>query len=88
MLTMGRQSKAVARAAILATTVYTALAFLLSPPLGALGAAVGATAGIVTFKPLRENLDALYRRLQAAGVICAQRGGGIRFSPHFERNDA
>jgi cysteine desulfurase / selenocysteine lyase len=40
-------------------------------------------AGIVTFKPLREDLDALYRRLQAAGVICAQRGGGIRFSPHF-----
>lgn len=40
-------------------------------------------AGIVTFKPLREDLDVLYQRLQAAGVICAQRGGGIRFSPHF-----
>jgi cysteine desulfurase / selenocysteine lyase len=40
-------------------------------------------AGIVTFKPLREDLEALYQRLQAAGVICAQRGGGIRFSPHF-----
>jgi selenocysteine lyase/cysteine desulfurase len=40
-------------------------------------------AGIVTFKPLREDLDVLYQRLQAAGVICAPRGGGVRFSPHF-----
>lgn len=40
-------------------------------------------AGIVTFRPLREDTDALYQRLQASGVICAKRGGGIRFSPHF-----
>lgn len=40
-------------------------------------------AGIVTFRPLRENLDALFARLQAANVQCAKRAGGIRFSPHF-----
>ena len=44
-------------------------------------------AGIVTFRPLREDTDALYQRLQAAGVICAKRGGGIRFSPHFHTRD-
>ena len=27
--------------------------------------------------------EALFRHLQAHGVICALRGGGIRFSPHF-----
>jgi selenocysteine lyase/cysteine desulfurase len=44
-------------------------------------------AGIITFRPLREDTDALYQRLQAAGVICAKRGGGIRFSPHFHTRD-
>jgi len=39
--------------------------------------------GIVTFR--RRDMDAapLYRYLMGAGVICAHRGGGIRFSPHF-----
>ncbi len=42
--------------------------------------------GIVTFR--RKDLDdnghaALYRHLMDSGVICALRGGGIRFSPHF-----
>jgi len=41
--------------------------------------------GIVTFR--RKDLDAeghaaLYRHLMQAGVICALRGGGIRFAPH------
>ncbi|MGM0672940.1 MAG: aminotransferase class V-fold PLP-dependent enzyme [Pseudomonadota bacterium] len=40
-------------------------------------------AGIITFRPPVEDLDALYARLQARGVLCAQRGGGIRFAPHF-----
>ncbi|WP_024327354.1 aminotransferase class V-fold PLP-dependent enzyme [Thioalkalivibrio sp. AKL19] len=40
-------------------------------------------AGIITFRPPVEDLDALYARLQAHGVLCAQRGGGIRFAPHF-----
>ena len=46
----------------------------------------GRHGGIVTFK-LRQLDDAghadLYRKLMAAGVICAHRAGGIRFSPHF-----
>jgi selenocysteine lyase/cysteine desulfurase len=40
-------------------------------------------AGIVTFKPDKANLETLYRTLMKEGVICAQRGGGIRFSPAF-----
>ncbi|MET0065275.1 MAG: aminotransferase class V-fold PLP-dependent enzyme [Candidatus Thiodiazotropha sp.] len=40
-------------------------------------------AGIVTFRvPGRDNLG-LYRDLMASRVVCAQRAGGIRFSPHF-----
>jgi selenocysteine lyase/cysteine desulfurase len=43
-------------------------------------------AGIVTFR--HQKLDAqghasLYRALMRAGVICANRAGGIRLSPHF-----
>jgi len=42
--------------------------------------------GIVTFR--RKDMDdtghaALCRHLMDAGVICALRGGGVRFSPHF-----
>jgi len=40
-------------------------------------------AGIVTFRFEGEDIDARYRYLQRNGVICALRGGGIRFSPHF-----
>jgi cysteine desulfurase/selenocysteine lyase len=40
-------------------------------------------AGIVTFQPLREPVGELYERLRTANVVCALRGGGIRFSPHF-----
>ena len=40
-------------------------------------------AGIVTFRPRHEDPQDLYRRLRDAGVLCAQRAGGIRFSPHF-----
>jgi len=39
-------------------------------------------AGIVTFR-VPGNTEALYRELMAAGIMCAHRGGGIRFSPHF-----
>jgi selenocysteine lyase/cysteine desulfurase len=39
--------------------------------------------GIVTFRPDHADPDAVYRKLMAQGVICAARGGGIRFSPHF-----
>jgi selenocysteine lyase/cysteine desulfurase len=40
-------------------------------------------AGIVTFGLPGVASDILFRHLQAHGVICALRGGGIRFSPHF-----
>lgn len=40
-------------------------------------------AGIVTFKSMRISSDILFSSLKAQGIICAPRGGGIRFSPHF-----
>ncbi len=40
-------------------------------------------AGIVTFRMPGDNLEARYHHLQEQNVICALRGGGIRFSPHF-----
>ncbi len=40
-------------------------------------------AGIVTFKINGADHHELYRRLMDNRVICACRGGGIRFSPHF-----
>jgi len=39
--------------------------------------------GIVTFTVDGVSQDKLYSRLMSDGVICAQRGGGIRFSPHY-----
>ena len=44
--------------------------------------------GIVVFKHLRHSNEALYKHLQDNGVICAMRGGGIRFSPHFYNSHA
>jgi selenocysteine lyase/cysteine desulfurase len=40
-------------------------------------------AGIVTFRLPPVDTEALYGHLQGHAVICALRGGGIRFSPHF-----
>lgn len=40
-------------------------------------------AGIVTFRLDDEAPARTRQRLQAGGVVCAQRGGGVRFSPHF-----
>lgn len=40
-------------------------------------------AGIVTFRVPGVDQQQLQARLQALGVVCAFRGGGIRFSPHF-----
>lgn len=48
---------------------------ILTPP--------GRRAGILTFRPPVHDLDAFYATLQGMGILCAQRGGGIRFSPHF-----
>ncbi|MCQ8116555.1 aminotransferase class V-fold PLP-dependent enzyme [Methylomonas rosea] len=39
--------------------------------------------GIVNFKHRRIDNEVLYKHLQKNGVVCALRGGGIRFSPHF-----
>lgn len=40
-------------------------------------------AGIVTFRVPDCSSPALYAELMKRRVLCAQRGGGIRFSPHF-----
>ena len=40
-------------------------------------------AGIVNFKSDAKEATLLYEELMNKGVICALRGGGIRFSPHF-----
>lgn len=39
--------------------------------------------GIITFSVTGADLKPLHRKLMDAGVICALRGGGIRWSPHF-----
>ncbi|MGE0811140.1 MAG: aminotransferase class V-fold PLP-dependent enzyme [Immundisolibacter sp.] len=39
--------------------------------------------GIVTFRHRGIDNAALHRRLTEAGVVCAARGAGVRFSPHF-----
>lgn len=43
----------------------------------------GRRAGIVTFRFPDDDTESRYQYLQQQGVICAMRGGGIRFSPHF-----
>lgn len=40
-------------------------------------------AGIVTFSFAGIDSQWLYQRLMQAGVVCAVRGGGVRWSPHF-----
>ena len=40
-------------------------------------------AGIVTFRVPGESSARLYQALMARRVLCAQRSGGLRFSPHF-----
>ena len=40
-------------------------------------------AGIVTFALPHESPGTTFQRLKQQGVVCAERGGGIRFSPHF-----
>jgi cysteine desulfurase/selenocysteine lyase len=46
-------------------------------------AQAGRYAGIVTFQKRSVDNVALYQHLQDSNVICACRGDGIRFSPHF-----
>ncbi|MGB0210420.1 MAG: aminotransferase, partial [Ilumatobacteraceae bacterium] len=42
----------------------------------------GHASGIVIFSQAGIDPDHLHARLTAAGVKCAVRAGGIRFSPH------
>ncbi len=44
--------------------------------------------GIVTFQNRNIPNQALFSHLQKQGVICALRGGGIRYSPHFYNSAA
>ena len=44
--------------------------------------------GIVTFTLPEESPSQTYQRLREAGVVCAERGGGVRFSPHFHTADS
>lgn len=39
--------------------------------------------GIVTFKHQDSDSSELYKALMERQIICAHRGGGVRFSPHF-----
>lgn len=39
--------------------------------------------GIVIFRSPKTSAEDLHARLVAAGIKCAPRGGGVRFSPHF-----
>jgi selenocysteine lyase/cysteine desulfurase len=43
--------------------------------------------GIVTFIVPDYDNQSLYQSLMKKGVICAYRGGGIRFSPHFHNTN-
>jgi len=43
----------------------------------------GRHAGIVTFRHRAKDSNELHRQLTARNILCAQRGGGVRFSPHF-----
>lgn len=45
--------------------------------------APGRYAGIVSFRHARVAPVELHARLVAQRIVCAQRGGGVRFSPHF-----
>jgi selenocysteine lyase/cysteine desulfurase len=54
------------------------------PKLELLTSAVsGRYAGIVTFRPRATDPQALHRHLTEQRIVCAPRGGGVRFSPHF-----
>ena len=44
-------------------------------------------AGIVLFRKTTVDTESLYRYLQKHHVLCALRGDGIRFSPHFYTTD-
>ncbi|ADJ28359.1 aminotransferase class V-fold PLP-dependent enzyme [Nitrosococcus watsonii] len=70
--------------AVLANTAYLVERIQAEPKLQLLSpSSPNQYSGIVTFKHQRVNSSILYRHLIEQGIICALRGGGIRFSPHF-----
>lgn len=42
--------------------------------------------GIVTFNHKKQPAEALHQHLMKQRILCAERGGGVRFSPHFYTN--
>jgi selenocysteine lyase/cysteine desulfurase len=44
-------------------------------------------AGILTFRVPGTDQQALYQALMRQGLMCASRGGGLRFSPHYYTPD-
>lgn len=46
-----------------------------------------ALSGITTFQVTGMNSDTVYRELMDRSVMCACRGGGVRFSPHFYQDN-
>lgn len=43
----------------------------------------GRYAGIVTFSHQKKSAGEMFVQLKSMNVVCALRGGGVRFSPHF-----
>ncbi|SMN12427.1 Cysteine desulfurase [uncultured Candidatus Thioglobus sp.] len=41
---------------------------------------------IIVFRAVNNDTQMLFDSLTAYGVVCAKRGGGVRFSPHFYTN--
>ncbi len=48
----------------------------------------GRRAGIVTFLLPHEAPGETFQRLKKGGAVCAERGGGVRLSPHFYTADS
>lgn len=69
---------------VLANTAYLIEKIQAAPGLQLLSpASPERCSGIVTFKRQGADSSILHRYLSEQKVVCAQRGGGIRFSPHF-----
>lgn len=71
-------------AAILARTAFLRERLCSLPGVSCLtDARPGRSLGILTIQMANQDPRELVAHLNAAGVTCANRGGGVRFSPHF-----
>jgi cysteine desulfurase/selenocysteine lyase len=69
---------------LLERTAYLIKAITNQPMLELLSSSMSERhSGIVLFRHRFIENERLYQRLKQNGVVCAIRGGGIRFSPHF-----